>query len=231
VTDVGRSLVVTCEHARNAVPAELSEVFAGAEAVLASHRGWDPGALTAARAIAAAFDAPLFEGEVSRLVVDLNRSAHNPRVLSPWTRPLPRPQRDALMARYWTPYRERATEEIARRITAGESVFHVSVHSFTPVLDGVVRTAEIGLLYDPARRAEERLARAWQAALRRALPDLRVRRNYPYRGNSDGFVVPLRQRFGEADFVGVELELNHGTSEADMARATAAVIAVIGGAA
>jgi predicted N-formylglutamate amidohydrolase len=87
-------------------------------------------------------------------------------------------------------------------------VWHVAVHSFTPVLDGVVRTADIGLLYDPRRPRELVTARAWRAALRDTVPALRVRSNYPYRGVSDGLTRALRRRLGDRDYVGIELEVN-----------------------
>jgi predicted N-formylglutamate amidohydrolase len=88
------------------------------------------------------------------------------------------------------------------------AVVHVSSHSFTPVLDGVVRNADVGLLYDPGRPGEAALCRAWQAQLADREPGLHVRRNYPYAGKSDGFAAFLRRRFSERDYIGIELEIN-----------------------
>ena len=48
----GAFLLVTCEHGGNRVPKEYRRLFAGWEPVLASHRGYDPGALTLARELA-----------------------------------------------------------------------------------------------------------------------------------------------------------------------------------
>ena len=39
-------------------------------------------------------------------------------------------------------------------------MIHVSSHSFTPELDGKVRRADVGLLYDPAPRGEVDAVRA-----------------------------------------------------------------------
>jgi hypothetical protein len=44
--------------------------------------------------------------------------------------------------------------------------------------------------------------------LSQALPHLRVRRNRPYRGTSDGLTTHLRRRFAAKDYAGIELELN-----------------------
>ena len=42
-------LLLTCEHGGNRIPPEYRALFRGATAALASHRGWDPGALALAR--------------------------------------------------------------------------------------------------------------------------------------------------------------------------------------
>ena len=200
--------LVTCEHGGNRVPAAYRRHFAGHESLLDTHRGYDPGALALARRLAAALGAPLFYATVSRLVVDLNRSPGHPRLYSEATRPaLPAVRREILESHY-LPYRQRVEGAAAEAIAEGEKVIHLSAHSFTPELDGEERDADIGLLYDPARPGETELARRWQAALKDAAPELRVRRNYPYRGKSDGFTAYLRRRFPAEAYVGIELEIN-----------------------
>jgi predicted N-formylglutamate amidohydrolase len=82
------------------------------------------------------------------------------------------------------------------------------VHSFVPVLRGVKRTADIGLLYDPARRYESAVCTTWKRAFERCDPGLRVRRNYPYLGTADGLTTSLRRRFPADRYVGIELEMN-----------------------
>jgi predicted N-formylglutamate amidohydrolase len=60
-----------------------------------------------------------------------------------------------------------------------------------------------------SRRSRERdFCLRWQAALRMLAPQLRVRRNYPYKGVADGLPTWLRHRFVDASYVGVELEIN-----------------------
>ena len=87
---------------------------------------------------------------------------------------------------------------------------HVAVHSFTPELDGHVRNADIGLLYDSRRPREAALCRRWRAILARMAPDLRVRYNYPYRGNTDGLGTWLRKRHPAERYLGIEIEINQG---------------------
>ena len=202
------ALVLTCEHGGNRVPREWTHLFAGARRLLAGHRGWDPGSLPLARTLARRFAAPLVIAEITRLLVDLNRAEDNPAVFSRLTRALPPATREQLLARWHRPHRARVLAEMDRVLARRRSLLHVAVHSFTPVLDGMVRTADIGLLYDPGRARERDAALRWRAALRELSPELRVRMNYPYRGTSDGLTRALRRRYDDRDYAGIELELN-----------------------
>lgn len=201
-------LVISCEHGGNRVPVAYRSHFCGFEHLLATHRGYDPGALTTARHLARLFGVPLFAATTTRLLVDLNRSIGHRALYSEVTRPLPPAERQAILERYYLPYRNRVEDCVTRCVAEGRRVIHVSCHSFTPVLDGEVRQGDIGLLYDPARAAELRFCARWQAHLRTAGQQLRVRRNYPYHGRSDGLVTHLRRRFLGSVYVGVELEIN-----------------------
>lgn len=195
----------TCEHGGRGVPGEYAALFRGADATLASHRGWDAGALDVFNAIAPSLADAAVAATMTRLLIDLNRSLHHPRVFSEFTRSLPAAVRKDIAARWWRPWRDRVTGTIAAWREAGHEVQHISVHSFTPVLDGEIRNADIGLLYDPARDPEGSFCRRLQALLGER--GWRVRRNYPYRGNDDGHTTALRRQFG-ASYAGVELELN-----------------------
>lgn len=199
---------ITCEHGGNRIPARYREFFKGKEALLHSHRGYDAGALRVARELSAALSAPLLVSTVSRLLVDLNRSLHHPKLFSEATRPLSDELRHAILGGHYLPYRAKAEIAIGQMIESSQRVLHISSHSFTPELDGKVRNADIGLLYDPAREGEAMLCRRWQAALKECAAGLRTRMNYPYAGTSDGFTVYLRKRFPAERYLGIELEIN-----------------------
>ena len=96
----------------------------------------------------------------------------------------------------------------AKAVRAGLKVIHISSHSFTPELNGEVRNTDIGLLYDPSRNLEQELCNRWRTRLGAHVPDLRVRRNYPYTGSANGFPTYLRQRFPADTYIGIELEIN-----------------------
>jgi predicted N-formylglutamate amidohydrolase len=201
--------LVTCEHGGNRIPAEFRDLFAPHADLIAGHRGWDPGALELARRLARRLAAPLHVATVSRLVVDLNRSAGNPKVFSTITRRLGRARREEILAAFWRPYRTRVEKEVALLAAAGgPGALHLSIHTFTPNLDGRERRADVGLLYDPGRPPETRFCRRLKAALRSRRPDLVVRFNHPYRGVADGFTTALRRRFPPARYLGIEIEVN-----------------------
>ena len=201
----GERWLFTCEHGGRGVPAEYGALFAGADAVLESHRGWDPGALAVFEALAPALADAAFAATTTRLLVDLNRSLHHPGVFSEFTRPLPGEARREIAARWWRPWRDAVRGQVATWRATGYRVRHFSVHSFTPALDGKVRNADIGLLYDPARRREREWCRRWRELLQGR--GWRVRLNYPYRGTADGHTTALRRLF-PSGYAGIELELN-----------------------
>ena len=200
-------LLVTCEHGGNRIPARYRAWFAGHGALLASHRGYDPGALATARRMAAVTGGHLIATTVSRLLVELNRSPHNPRVFSALIRRAPLDVRREIFERYYVPHHRAVAAEVEAAIARGHRVLHIGSHSFTPNLDGVARSADIGLLYDPARALERRFAGLWLEALRAHGAGI-VRRNYPYEGRNDGLPTVLRRRFAPQDYVGLELEVN-----------------------
>lgn len=201
--------LITCEHGGNGIPQAYRHLFAGQEGILASHRGHDPGALELARELAAAMRSGIVFSTTSRLVVDLNRSRGHPRLFSEFTRRLSPDLRRAIVSELHAPYRDRVGSLVAAAVARGERVVHLSSHSFVPVLDGVVRTADVGLLYDPRRPGEAGLCAAWRQILSSLAPQLRVRRNYPYRGRGDGLTTSLRRRFDPDRYLGIELEVNH----------------------
>lgn len=201
------TLLVTCEHGGNQIPSAYRTLFAHAQEVLQSHRGWDPGALELARKLARHFKAPLISSTTSRLVVELNRSPHHPRLFSEFMDSVSEEERQKILAKYYTPYRDQVRDTIRDLVSDGQEVLHLSIHSFTPVLNGKTRTAELGLLFDPSRTPEARFCQEWQRQLRETHPDWRVRRNYPYRGTDDGLTTALRKLFRPESYRGIELEV------------------------
>lgn len=202
------AVLVTCEHGGNQVPAPYRKLFEGQKRLLASHRGWDPGTRALARELARKLHAPLIASEITRLLVDLNRSPHNPRAFSEITRPLPWTDRLELLERCHQPHWAKVRAELSRLGRGGRPVVHLAVHSFTPVLNGVRRRADLALLYDPARPSERALAARWVRGLAHALPGRIVARNDPYRGNADGLTTAMRKEHSDRQYLGIEVEVS-----------------------
>jgi predicted N-formylglutamate amidohydrolase len=202
-------VVISCEHAANAVPATFRHCFPAGGRVLQTHRGYDPGTAELGKRFARTLRCPSIAGRVTRLLVELNRSLHHPRLFSEFAAQLTDKERNELLTRYYHPYRARIRVLVVEQHRKfGTAVVHLSVHSFTPVLSGERRRADVGILYDPRRAGERQFASAWRHHLRLLRPDLLVRRNYPYLGHADGLTTALRREFAEQNYRGLELEVN-----------------------
>ncbi len=206
-------IVLTCEHGGHHIPAAYRRLFSGADDVLKSHRGWDPGALRVAEAMSGMLGAKLYSSNTSRLLVELNRSIGHRALFSEFTRALPAAEKQSIIDNYWQPYRDEVTAHIDSLFHAGDRVIHLSIHSFTPVWEGSLRKTSIGLLYDPRRPDERSFCETWKLNLRQGQPEYAIHSNQPYRGIADGFTTWLRRRFDAATlpkgtYIGVEVEIN-----------------------
>ena len=202
------TFIITCEHGGNRIPAPHRRLFRGQRALLDSHRGYDPGSLVMAKALASTYRAPLVASTTSRLLIDLNRSIGHPQLFSAATRGAPPETRAQIVKHHYRPYRVQVERLIRQAVSRGHRVIHISSHSFTAELDGRVRGADVGLLYHPGRRGEAEVCARWKESLAASAPEIRVRRNYPYAGKGDGLTSHLRLRFAQSDYVGIELEVN-----------------------
>ncbi len=201
-------LLLSCEHGGNTVPAAYRGLFQAQEELLASHRGYDRGSLPLARFLAQQLNATLEYSTTTRLLVDLNRSRSSKSLFSEVLAEVSAGEKEQILARYYDPYRNALRDRVGGFIDHGAQVVHLSVHTFTPVLHGQPRSADLGLLYDPSRNEEKRFCRDWQDLLQQQTSDLRVRCNYPYRGTADGLTRSFRQFFPAQDYLGIELEVN-----------------------
>jgi len=222
--------IISCEHASNRIPQHFLHVFQGRENIHTSHRAYDPGAAALARRLAGSLHGPLYLGSISRLLIDLNRSPTNRRTLfSAYARKLTQSDREMLLREYYFPFRRALEDEAAGIIAQGKTVLHLSIHSFTPMKDAVERKADIGLLYDPARECEKRICAFLHRFLHGEIMDLRVRRNYPYLGKTDGFTAYMRRRYTEERYIGVEIEMNQALLLSRSTRKKQAVDALLRG--
>jgi predicted N-formylglutamate amidohydrolase len=184
--------VLACEHASPHIPAALGNLGLPPEA-LASHIAWDPGARALGGALSSALDAPLVAARFSRLVFDCNRppgpagvAERSDRWSIPGNQGLGEAQLDARIRGVYEPFHQRLATVIQERLAGGLPTVVVTVHSFTPILNGERRELELGILHDSDTRLADSL-------LRRAAETTRLdaRRNQPY-GPKDGVTHTLQ---------------------------------------
>jgi predicted N-formylglutamate amidohydrolase len=200
--------IITCEHASAAIPPLWQRVLEPYCAECETHRIWDPGSPEIASWLGKLLNAPVFKGENTRLLVDLNRSVSNSGLFSPPMKELPDAEKTRVLTGYYYPFRHQVIKALDYLITERKPIIHLSVHSFTPVLRGETRTADFGLLFDPSRELEKELGAVWLHCLRIARPDQICKANYPYLGSTDGHTTAMRRAFGRHRYLGFELEFN-----------------------
>jgi predicted N-formylglutamate amidohydrolase len=151
------SAVLVCDHASNRVPQGLGTL--GLEAVrLADHIGWDPGAADVARRLSACLDAPLVLSGYSRLVIDCNRPPGHAESIAEQSAGVPVPgnrvltplDRERRLDTFFRPYHAAISRLLDHR--SHRASLLLSIHSFTPVLNGRSRPWHIGVSCGRDRR-------------------------------------------------------------------------------
>lgn len=199
-------LIVTCEHGGNDIPKPFKKYFKDAASVLNSHRGYDLGALDIFKSLEPLADYALYS-DTSRLLIELNRSLHHPKLFSEFTKGIPKQEKESIIQSHYLVYRNQVENTIKNWIDNGEAVLHLSMHSFTPILNKVERHCDVGLLYDSKKQSEKTFATNFKEELKAQNPNLNVRFNYPYLGKADGFTTYLRKQF-PSNYLGIEVEVN-----------------------
>lgn len=209
-------IIVSCEHGGNRVPPRFRELFKGRERMLNSHRGYDRYALVLAGELAQKLNAALFSSTVTRLLVDLNRSPHHRNLFSEISGQLDADEKEHIINKHYLSYRREVESCVSSAASKGIAILHLSVHSFAPLIGGVRKNADVGLLYDPSRYPEKALCVQWQKCIQKTDPLTRVRRNYPYLGKADGLITYLRRMFSSDMYIGIELEFNRKIMKRNM---------------
>jgi predicted N-formylglutamate amidohydrolase len=124
--------------------------------------------------------------QYSRLVVDCNRQLLDPSaflvfgdgIFVPGNNNLSEDAKKQRSAAIYWPYHEAVSDQVSRLRSIGPAPLFVSIHSFTPVLNGMSRSLEMGVLWD----VDEEVARIVIDELRGA--GYKVGDNEPYSGKA-----------------------------------------------
>ncbi len=160
-------LLLTCDHASHAVPHSLALLGLSPEA-LHRHIGWDIGAASVTRLMAARLDAPAVLAGYSRLVIDCNRDPADPTSIPaasdgveiPGNCGLAPAQRAARHSAIFTPYHQAIAARLDDFAKRGIVPAVLSIHSFTPVMNGMARPWHVGILWDKDSRIPAPLLQA-----------------------------------------------------------------------
>lgn len=192
-TDGASDVVLLCEHASNHIPEPYHGLGLPASE-RARHIAWDPGAAEVTRRLSVLLDAPAYLGTYSRLLIDLNRPLGSPSSIVtrsedtdiPGNFHLSAEERQRRAGLIFQPFHDRIAAALDRRREEGRPVRLVSIHSFTPVYRGEVRSWEAGVLFGEAAGFGQSLVES----LRRA--DLAAGVNVPYQSSRDeDYAVPV----------------------------------------
>ena len=198
-------LILTCEHGGNEIPDTYKKYFKN-KAILKTHRAYDLGALDLFQYLNPLSDDSYFS-TTSRLLVELNRSLHHNHLYSKFTKDISKSEQTNIINTYYSPYRIAVENNIKSYIENGNSVLHLSIHSFTSQLNGDTRNCDIGLLYDSTKKLEQQFCKNLKTQLLKQDCNLIIRFNYPYLGKADGFTTYLRKQFPK-HYLGIEIEVN-----------------------
>jgi predicted N-formylglutamate amidohydrolase len=208
----GRSRVVlTCEHASAAVPQEYGDLGLSAEH-LADHIAWDIGAAVLTEELSRQLHAPAVLSAASRLLIDCNRDladldliphlSHG--VAIPANLEIDAGERARRLTRFYEPYHVMVDDQLDRHPQA----LLLSVHSFTPELQGRTRAFDVGVLFD----AYEDLAHLFARQI--AADGLVVRMNEPYSG-LEGLIFSARSHGRRHALRYLEVEVNNRLLRSD----------------
>ncbi len=176
-------VLLVCDHASNFIPRALANLGLD-ETHLWWHIAYDIGVAEVTRLLSRRLGATAILCGFSRLVIDPNRAPDMPSsipetvdgVTIPGNRNLSGAEREKRIATFFKPYHQAIEGRLRMLAARGPVPAVVSLHSFTPVMDGFERPWQVAALWD----RDPRLPLPFMAALRSL--GYTVGDNEPYSG-------------------------------------------------
>ena len=220
-------LVLICDHAGRRIPRRLGDLGLSV-ADLGRHIAWDIGAAGLARRLADLIGAELTLQAYSRLVVDCNRDPASPDVAPeisdgsavPGNLGLGGAALRSRIEEIHQPYHAAIAAALDRAVHAATLV---SVHSFTPEMQGVARPWHVGVLHTHDSPASDRMLRALAGE-----GDLVIGDNQPYAMDGVDYTIPRHAKARGLDYLELEIRqdlIQDETGQARMAARLAPLIA------
>jgi predicted N-formylglutamate amidohydrolase len=211
--------LLTGDHAGRHIPVRLGKLGLEQED-LDRHIACDIGIEALGLRLAARLDAPFLRQAYSRLVIDCNRAPGSVEAIPqasdgtiiPGNQALSPEHRAARVDQIHIPYQDAIATMIAARSERGLPTILVALHSFTPVMAGVTRPWDVGVLHDGAN---DSFAQAVLKALQN-LQDICVGDNQPYRMDETDHTVPRHAFATGRPYVELEVRQDHLAAAADI---------------
>jgi predicted N-formylglutamate amidohydrolase len=186
--DLGKGLILLCDHAENRIPEGYGTLGMGQEDI-SRHIAYDIGAAPVTEILAQLLGVPALITRFSRLLIDPNRGIDDPTlvmqisdgVIVPGNIGVDQAEIERRIRRFYAPYHEAIDAVIDGAIAAGRPPVLISIHSFTQAWKSVPRPWHVGVLWDKDPRLAEPLLNEF-----RGLPGIVVGDNLPYSGELKG---------------------------------------------
>lgn len=200
-------VLLVCDHASDRFPKSLGDLGLDPFA-RRCHLAVDIGAGPLTESLAALLGVTAVVQNYSRLVVDCNRQLMDPGaflqygdgILVPGNRNLHQDDKDRRAEAIYWPYHRAIDEQIERLRSSGRPPALISIHSFTPVLNGESRALQLGVLWDK----DEQLRKIFLEGLRAA--GYYVGDNEPYSGKApQDFTIDHHAEEVGLPHVGIEI--------------------------
>lgn len=199
--------VIVCDHAGRETPRVLGRLGLP-DAAFDQHIAWDIGAAGVSLLLGKALDAPVVRQTYSRLVIDCNRAPGRADAIVQVTDGVSVPgnlglspdQTRARIDEVHAPYHARIAEEFDGRFSRGVRSVLLSIHSFTPRMNGQDRPWRFGVLHEH----DSPLSDAMLATLRGEV-GLVVGDNEPYAMDGIDYTAPLHARGRGLDYLELEI--------------------------
>ena len=164
-------ILLVCDHASCRFPQALGDMGLDPFA-RRCHLALDIGAGKLTETIARSLGVTAVIAQYSRLVVDCNRQLMDPGafleygdgILVPGNRNLSQAEKDARANAIYWPYHHAIDAQIKRLQALVPDPAFISVHSFTPVLNGIARDVQMGVLWDTDSRLSDIFIEDFRAA-------------------------------------------------------------------
>ncbi len=200
-------VLLVCDHASCRFPAALGDLGLDPFA-RRCHLALDIGASQLTERLAKSLDATAVLAQYSRLVVDCNRQLLDPGaflefgdgVIVPGNRNLRAADKASRSDAIYWPYHRAIDEQLQRLKAVAPPPAFISVHSFTPVLNGESRPWQLGVLWD----TDTRLSSLFIDDFREA--GYKVGDNEPYSGKApQDFTIDHHAQDIGLPHVGIEI--------------------------